>query len=190
MGYRADKRVGFVPQAGTMDIAASEQRCVLYRRKGNPVSTVIDRLASAGFSLPEAPSALGDYVPAVRAGSLVFTSGQLPIREGALLTSGLVGGAVTPEVAYECARVAALNGLAAASTVCDLDAVCGVAKLTGYVASADGFTAQPQVVDGASSVLLAAFGEAGRHAREAVGVAQLPKGAPVEIAIVLLLGDS
>jgi enamine deaminase RidA (YjgF/YER057c/UK114 family) len=153
------------------------------------VSTVIDRLASAGLSLPEPPSALGDYLPAVRAGSLVFTSGQLPIREGALLTSGLVGESVTPEVASECARIAALNGLAAASTVCDLDAVCGVAKLTGYVASAVGFTGQPGVVDGASAVLLAAFGDAGRHAREAVGVAELPKGAPVEVAMILVLGD-
>jgi enamine deaminase RidA (YjgF/YER057c/UK114 family) len=139
--------------------------------------------------LPEPPPALGDYLPAVRVGSLVFTSGQLPLREGSLITSGLVGAAVTPEVAYECARVAALNGLAAASTVCDLGKVTRVAKVTGYVASAEGFTAQPQVIDGASAVLLTAFGQAGRHAREAVGVAQLPKGAPVEISIVLVLSD-
>jgi enamine deaminase RidA (YjgF/YER057c/UK114 family) len=154
------------------------------------VSTVTERLASAGLLLPEPPSALGDYLPAVRAGSLVFTSGQLPLREGSLITSGLVGAAVTPEVAHECARVAALNGLAAASTVCDLDKVTRVAKVTGYVASAEGFTAQPQVIDGASAVLLTAFGQLGRHAREAVGVAQLPKGAPVEVSIVLVLSDA
>lgn len=154
------------------------------------MSVVTERLASAGLLLPEPPSALGDYLPAVRAGSLVFTSGQLPLREGSLITSGLVGAAVTPEVAYECARVAALNGLAAASTVCDLDKVTGVAKVTGYVASAEGFTAQPQVIDGASAVLLTAFGQLGRHAREAVGVAQLPKGAPVEVSIVLVLSDA
>jgi enamine deaminase RidA (YjgF/YER057c/UK114 family) len=154
------------------------------------VSTVTERLASAGLLLPEPPSALGDYLPAVRAGSLVFTSGQLPLREGSLITSGLVGAAVTPEVAHECARVAALNGLAAASTVCDLDKVTQVAKVTGYVASAEGFTAQPLVIDGASAVLLTAFGQLGRHAREAVGVAQLPKGAPVEVSIVLVLSDA
>ena len=152
--------------------------------------TVIERLAAAGHTLPAPPSALGDYVPAVRAGALVFTSGQLPIIDGALMTSGIVGGSVSTEVAAECARIAALNALAAASTVCDLDSVRMVAKLTGYVASAEGFTAQPAVIDGASAVLLAAFGEAGRHAREAVGVAELPKGAPVELSVVLVLNES
>jgi enamine deaminase RidA (YjgF/YER057c/UK114 family) len=120
----------------------------------------------------------------------VFTSGQLPIIDGALMTSGIVGGSVSTEVAAECARIAALNALAAASTVCDLDSVRTVAKLTGYVASAEGFTTQPAVLDGASAVLLAAFGEAGRHAREAVGVAELPKGAPVELSVVLVLDES
>jgi enamine deaminase RidA (YjgF/YER057c/UK114 family) len=152
--------------------------------------TVIERLAAAGHALPAPPSALGDYVPAVRAGALVFTSGQLPIIDGALMTSGIVGGSVSTEVAAECARIAALNALAAASTVCDLDSVRTVAKLTGYVASAEGFTTQPAVLDGASAVLLAAFGEAGRHAREAVGVAELPKGAPVELSVVLVLDES
>jgi enamine deaminase RidA (YjgF/YER057c/UK114 family) len=151
---------------------------------------VVERLAAAGYVLPAPPSALGDYVPAVRAGALVFTSGQLPVVDGALMTSGVVGSSVSPEVAAECAGVAALNALAAASTVCDLDAVRMVAKLTGYVASAEGFTAQPVVIDGASAVLLAAFGEAGRHAREAVGVAELPKGAPVELSVVLVLSES
>lgn len=135
--------------------------------------------------MPDAPAALGAYVPASRAGRLVFTAGQLPLRAGRLITSGLVGDAVDPQIAKECAGQAALNALAAASTVCDLDAVTAVVKVTGYVASAPGFTAQPSVVDGASAVMLAAFGEAGRHARAAVGVAALPLGAPVEIEIVL-----
>ncbi|MFU8891833.1 MAG: RidA family protein, partial [Anaerosomatales bacterium] len=175
---------------GPDTMAASDTRMSRVRvEQGGAVSVVADRLVSAGLVLPEPPSALGDYVPAVRAGSLVFTSGQLPMKAGALFASGLVGTDVPPELAAECARIAALNGLAAASTVCDLDEVIGVVRLTGYVASATGFTAQPQVIDGASGVLLAAFGEAGRHAREAVGVAQLPKDAPVEVSIVLMLED-
>ncbi len=156
---------------------------------GTTVATVSERLIAAGLSLPEPPTALGDYVPAVRAGGLVFTSGQLPLRDGALLSSGRVGESVSFETAVECARIAALNALAAASTLCELDEVTSVIKLTGYVASAPGFTAQPGVVDGASGVLIAAFGSSGRHAREAVGVAELPKGAPVEVSVILLLGD-
>lgn len=154
------------------------------------MSTVHERLADAGLRLPPPPKALGDYVPAVRAGVLVLTSGQLPVDDGVLLTSGVVGEDVAPEVAHACARVCCLNALAAAATVCDLEDIIGVAKLTGFVASARGFTAQPSVIDGASAVLLSAFGEAGRHAREAVGVAALPKGAPVEISLVLVCRDS
>lgn len=143
------------------------------------------RLAEAGLSLPSAPAPAGAYVPAVRVGGLVFTSGQLPVVDGALLTSGHVGAEVTPEVAFECARVCALNALAAAATVCDLDSVTRVVKLVGYVASADGFFSQPAVINGASEVMGLAFGDAGRHAREAVGVAALPMNAPVEISVVL-----
>lgn len=150
------------------------------------MTDVAKRLWAAGFRLPPSPLALGDYLPAVRAGSLVFTSGQLPMADGALLTSGRVGDAVDVETAIIAARTCALNALAAASTVCDLDEVTAVAKLTGYVASAPGFTAQPAVIDGASAVVLAAFGDRGRHAREAVGVAELPKGAPVEVSLVLV----
>ena len=149
------------------------------------MDTVRERLLAAGFELPMAPDALGSYVPAVLAGALVFTAGQLPLLGGKLLTSGLVGAEVTPAVARRCAEQAALNALAAASTVCDLDEVARVVKVTGYVASAPGFTAQPGVVDGASAVVLAAFGDAGRHARAAVGVAALPLGAPVEVELVL-----
>lgn len=148
---------------------------------------VRQRLEAAGLALSEGPVALGDYVPAVRSGSLVFTSGQLPMRAGALLGQGVVGRDVDVDSARQCAAQCALNALAAASTVCDLDEVVSVVKVTGYVASADGFTAQPAVVDGASSLLLLAFGEAGRHARAAVGVVALPLGAPVEVEIVLEL---
>jgi enamine deaminase RidA (YjgF/YER057c/UK114 family) len=151
------------------------------------MSEVAGRLAAAGFELPPAPGALGSYVPAVRAGRLVFTSGQLPLKEGTLLMSGPVGTAVDPAQAKACAQQSALNALAAASTVCDLDDVERVVKVTGYVASAAGFTAQPSVVDGASEVMLVAFGDAGRHARAAVGVASLPLDSPVEIEIVLAL---
>jgi enamine deaminase RidA (YjgF/YER057c/UK114 family) len=107
------------------------------------------------------------------------------LRDGALLTSGTVDDRVPPEVAREAAAVAALNALAAASTVCELDDVDRVVRLSGFVASVPGFCAQPTVVDGASEVLLAAFGEAGRHARIAVGVPALPNDAPVEVEIVL-----
>lgn len=154
------------------------------------MSAVADRLSEAGYSLPDAPQALGSYVPAVRAGSLVFTAGQLPLRGGALLTSGAVGVQVTVDQARLCAAQCALNALAAASIVCDLDEVVGVVKVTGYVASGPGFTSQPTVIDGASAVVLAAFGDAGRHARVAVGVSELPLGAPVEVELVLRLTDS
>lgn len=146
---------------------------------------VKERLAEAGLELPVAAAALGAYVPAVRTGNLIFTSGQLPMVAGELLKAGIVGAEVSLDAARACAERCALNALAAAATVCDLDAVTRVVKLTGYVASAPGLTAQPAVVDGASAVLAAAFGEAGRHAREAVGVAALPLGAPVEVAVVL-----
>lgn len=146
------------------------------------------RLEAAGLTLPPGPVALGRYVPAIRAGDLVFTSGQLPVVDGELVACGLVGAEVTPEEAQCAAERAALNALAAASTVCDLDAVTRAVKLTVYVASAEGFVSQPAVADGASAVLVTAFGDAGAHAREAVGVAALPLGAPVELALVLQVG--
>ena len=149
------------------------------------MSAVGDRLAAAGLVLPEPPAVLGAYLPATRSGSLVFTAGQLPLRDGELIATGLVGAAVSVETAGDCARVCALNALAAASVVCDLDHVVKAVKLVGYVASAPGFSDQPSVIDWASDVLIAAYGEAGRHAREAVGVAELPRRAPVELSIVL-----
>ena len=152
------------------------------------MSTVMERLAEAGMALPAPARPAGAYVPAVVADGFVFTSGQLPMVDGSLVAIGLVGQDVSVDAARECARVCALNALAAAATVCDLDTVVRAVKLTGYVASAGGFVTQPAVIDGASEVLAIAFGEAGTHAREAVGVARLPLDAPVECSLVLALG--
>jgi len=153
--------------------------------------TASERLAALGLTLPEVSSPVGTYVPAKRHGDLIYTSGQLPLVDGALLAHGSVGqreGDVTPERALECARVAALNAIAAAAQAAGgLDAIEGILRVTGYVASAPGFTAQPAVVNGASGLLADVFSEGGRHARAAVGVASLPLGAPVEIEIVAIV---
>ena len=149
------------------------------------------RLAALGLELPEVATPVGTYVPAKRVGDLVHTSGQLPLVSGDLVAVGVVGqrgGDVTPERANECARIACLNALAAAAQVAGgLDSIESVIKITGFVASSPGFTAQPAVINGASSLLVEVFGEAGRHARSAVGVASLPLGAPVEVEITVAL---
>ncbi|PKQ19510.1 MAG: LysR family transcriptional regulator [Actinobacteria bacterium HGW-Actinobacteria-6] len=149
------------------------------------MGAVTDRLAELGLELPSLAVALGSYVPAVRSGIHVFTSGQLPMQGGELLAHGKVGAEVSEETANVCARRCALNALAAAASVCNLDEVVRIVRVTGYVASTSGFVAQPAVVNGASDVLVAVFGDAGRHAREAVGVAALPLDAPVEVSLVL-----
>jgi enamine deaminase RidA (YjgF/YER057c/UK114 family) len=149
------------------------------------VSTPTEALAAQGLSLPPVATPAGSYVPAVRDGDRIWTSGQLPVVAGALLAQGLVGAEVTPEEAHALARTCALNALAAAAnTAGGLDALSGVLKVVGFVASAPGFTGQPGVLNGASELLGAVFGEAGRHARSAVGVAALPLGAPVEVEVV------
>jgi enamine deaminase RidA (YjgF/YER057c/UK114 family) len=117
----------------------------------------------------------------------VFTAGQIPLVDGVLAASGKVGADVTPEQGYDLARICALNALAAVDGLVGLDAVAGVVKVVGFVASAPGFTGQPGVINGASELLGAVFGEAGRHARSAVGVAELPLGAPVEVELVVEL---
>ena len=147
--------------------------------------TVRDRLAELGIVLPGAAAAAGSYVPTVRAGDLLFTAGQLPFVDGALAATGRVGAEVTAEDAKGYARIAALNLLAAVDAAVGLDAVVRVVKLVGFVASADGFTGQPGVINGASDLMAEVFGEAGRHARSAVGVAELPLGAPVEVEGIL-----
>ncbi|WP_061296787.1 RidA family protein [Herbidospora cretacea] len=142
-----------------------------------------DRLSALGLSLPEVAAPLAAYVPAVRSGSHVYTSGQLPIAAGELLKTGKVGAEVTPEEAYELARVCALNAIAALkSVVGDLGQVAGIVKVVGFVASTPDFTGQPQVVNGASELLGEVF--QGAHARSAVGVAVLPRDAPVEVELI------
>jgi len=147
------------------------------------------RLAALGLTLPEVAIPVGTYVPALRQGNLVYTSGQLPFVDGALITTGHVGQRsddVTTEKAAECARAAALNALAAAAHAAGgLDSIESVVKVTGFVASAPDFTQQPAVLNAASALMVDVFGEAGRHARSAVGVAALPLGAPVEVEIVV-----
>lgn len=153
------------------------------------MSAVEDRLHALGRRLPEVATPVAAYVPAIREGNLVFTSGQLPMVQGALAASGKVGagdGQIAPEAAKELAATCALNAMAAVkSVVGDLDMVTRVVKVVGFIASDPAFTGQPGVVNGASELLGAAFGEAGVHARSAVGVAALPLDAPVEVEIVV-----
>lgn len=153
------------------------------------MADVAARLAELGLELPAVAAPAGDYLPAVRSGQLVFTAGQLPFVAGALPATGVVGeapGLVTPEAARDLAARSALNALAAAATVLgSLDEVVRVVKVTGFVASDPAFTGQPGVLNGASELLGRVFGEAGRHARSAVGVAALPLGSPVEVELVL-----
>jgi enamine deaminase RidA (YjgF/YER057c/UK114 family) len=148
------------------------------------------RLAALGLTLPAVTPPLAAYVPAVRSGSFVYTSGQLPVVEGQLLATGKVGAEVGVNEAAALARTCALNALAAAASVSGgLSAISRIVKVTGFVASAPDFTAQPQVVNGASELLLEVFGEHGRHARSAVGMAVLPLDAPVEIELIAEVGD-
>jgi enamine deaminase RidA (YjgF/YER057c/UK114 family) len=143
------------------------------------------RLAALGLTLPAVATPLAAYVPAVRTGDHVYSSGQLPVVDGQLLAVGKVGADVSPAEAAALARTCALNALAAVASVAGgLSAIRRIVKVTGFVASTPEFTGQPQVVNGASELLLDVFGEAGRHARSAVGTAALPLDAPVEIELI------
>ena len=150
-------------------------------------ATATERLAAAGLSLPPVAPPVAAYVPAVRSGSLVFTSGQLPFVDGGLRRTGKVGGSVDPEDAAADAKIATLNALAAIDDLVGIDSIARIVKVTGFVASAEGFTGQPRVVNGASELLGKIFGPAGQHARSAVGVAELPLGAPVEVELTVEL---
>jgi enamine deaminase RidA (YjgF/YER057c/UK114 family) len=145
------------------------------------------RLAELGIRLPPVATPVAAYVPAVRSGSLVFTSGQLPFVDGGLRRTGKVGGSVEIEDAAADAKVCALNALAAVDDLVGLDSIARIVRVVGYVASAEGFTGQPRVVNGASEFLGRVFGDAGVHARSAVGVAELPLGAPVEVELTVEL---
>jgi enamine deaminase RidA (YjgF/YER057c/UK114 family) len=143
------------------------------------------RLAELGVELPKVTPPLAAYVPAVRTGNHVYVSGQVPMADGKLLATGKVGAEVTPEQAKELAARCALNGLAAVDALVGLEQVVRVVKVVGFVASAEGFTGQPAVINGASEFLGEVLGEAGKHARSAVGVAELPLGAPVEVEMIV-----
>ncbi|HEY7048575.1 MAG TPA: RidA family protein [Jatrophihabitantaceae bacterium] len=149
------------------------------------MTSPLARLAELGLELPPVVAPLAAYVPAVRTGSLVYTAGQLPLVDGKLPASGKVGAEVRPEQAAELARACGLNALAAVHGLVGLDAVVRVVKVVGFVASAPEFTGQPAVINGASQLLGEVFGDAGAHARSAVGVAVLPRDAPVEVELIV-----
>ena len=143
------------------------------------------KLEQLGLELPTVVPPVANYAPAVRTGSLVYTSGQLPMVDGALVATGKVGAAVSPEQAADLARTCALNALAAVDGLVGIDAVVRIVKVVGFVSSAPGFSGQPAVLNGASDVLGEIFGDAGVHARSAVGVSELPLDAPVEVEIIV-----
>ncbi|MBZ8177544.1 RidA family protein [Corynebacterium poyangense] len=145
----------------------------------------MQQLAELGLELPEVAAPVAAYVPAIHVGNQVWTSGQLPFASGELPATGKVGQDVTPDHAYDLAKQAALNALAAVHSCVGLDNVTRVLKIVGYVNSVDGFSGQPAVVNGASELMREIFGSAGDHVRSAVGVAELPLNSPVEIELVV-----
>jgi enamine deaminase RidA (YjgF/YER057c/UK114 family) len=150
--------------------------------------TASERLAELGIELPEVVPPLAAYVPVKRTGNLVYTAGQLPMQGGKLAGIGKVGADVSPEDGTALARLCALNALAAVHSLVGIDAVTQVVKVVGFVASAPGFNGQPGVVNGASDLLAEVFGDAGIHARSAVGVSELPLDAPVEVELIVEVG--
>ena len=154
------------------------------------MSGAAERLAALGLTLPPVVPPVAAYVPSVRTGSYVYVSGQLPTVDGKLPAVGKVGDAVTAEDAAGMARTCALNAQAAAAAAAGgLEGIRRIVKVTGFVASAPGFTGQPQVINGASELLIEVFGEDGRHARSAIGVAELPLNAPVEVELIAEVRD-
>jgi enamine deaminase RidA (YjgF/YER057c/UK114 family) len=149
------------------------------------MTSPLNRLSELGIELPAVPAPVAAYIPAVRTGSLVYTSGQVPFVDGQLVASGKVGGAVSPEQAVQLARTCAQNCLAAVHDLVGLDSVVRVVKVLGFVASMPEFTGQAAVINGASELFGQVFGGAGAHARSAVGVAVLPLDAPVEVELIV-----
>ena len=150
--------------------------------------SVKEKLSSLGLTLPTPAAPVAAYVPAVKTGNLVFTAGQLPVVHGKLVLTGKVGSDVTPEDAKKMAEICALNALAAISLVADIDQIEKIVRVGGFVNGASGFVAIPAVINGASELLIKLFGEVnGKHARTAVGVAELPLNAPVEVEMVVQL---
>jgi enamine deaminase RidA (YjgF/YER057c/UK114 family) len=151
---------------------------------GDGAADAYARLAELGLTLPQVVPPLAAYVPAVQSGNYVYVSGQLPLVDGKLPHVGKLGAEVTVEQGAELARTCALNALAAIESLVGLGRVVKIVKVTGFVASAEGFTGQPAVINGASQLFGDVLGEIGRHARSAVGVAELPLGAPVEVEVI------
>ena len=147
------------------------------------------KLAELGLTLPVAAKPVAAYVPAIRTGNLVFTAGQLPLVDGAIPSTGKVGTKVNVDEAKRLARVCALNALAAVETVADVNTIVKVVRVVGYVNGEPGFISQPAVINGASELYLHIWGEAGKHARSAIGVAELPLDAPVEIELTVEIAD-
>lgn len=147
------------------------------------------KLAEIGLTLPVAAKPVAAYVPAVRTGNIVFTAGQLPLVDGQMAGTGKVGDKVSVDRAKELARVCAINCLAAVETVADVNKIVKVVRVVGYVNGIPGFITQPAVVNGASELFLHIWGEAGKHARSAIGVAELPLDAPVEIELTVEVSD-
>jgi len=150
--------------------------------------SIKEKLSSLGLTLPATSAPVAAYVPAVKTGNLVFTAGQLPVVDGKLVLTGKVGSDVTPEDAKKMAEICALNALAAISLVADIDQIEKIVRVGGFVNGAPGFVAIPAVINGASELLIKLFGDVnGKHARTAVGVAELPLNAPVEVEMVVQL---
>lgn len=154
------------------------------------MTTPEERLSELGLAVPEVAAPVAAYVPSIRTGSYVFTSGQLPMRDGQLIATGKVGGEVTPEEATQCAEQCALNAIAAVKAqIGELSKVVRVVKAVAFIASTPDFTGQPAVANGASELFGKAFGEAGQHARSAVGVPVLPLDAPVEVELIVEVSE-
>lgn len=154
------------------------------------MSAVEDRLAEIGITIPDVVPPVASYLPATRSGNYVYTSGQLPFVAGELIAAGILGKDIDEETAAKCAEQCAVNAIAAAKSVIgDLDKVVRVVKVVGFVASTPEFTKQPVVINGASDLFIKAFGDAGKHARSAVGVAALPLNTPVEVEVIFEVRD-
>lgn len=150
------------------------------------MALVIDRIRELGLELPEAPKPVAAYIPALKSGNMVYTSGVLPIKDGEIIYSKEIGGFLNSiSYGYNAARLCTLNALSVINDLVGLDNVERIIKVTGYVNSAPGFTEQPKILNGVSDLLLEIFGEAGKHVRSAVGVSELPLGASVEIEIIV-----
>lgn len=147
-----------------------------------------EKIYEKGYEIPEAPKPLAAYIPVIEQDKMVYTAGQLPLKDGKLLYEGKVGKDVTEDEARDCARLSAINCLSVIKSICGkLDNIERIVKITVFVASTDGFNAQPQVANGASEFVVDIFGEIGKHVRSAVGVSELPMNAPVEIEMIVKL---